>query len=156
MRRLLDPNNLMVSAATKRGAYIAALNIIHGQDIDAAQVQKGLQRIRERDTLRFVPWAPQSIQVALTRASPYVKSQHRVSGLMMANHTSIAQVFSRICSEYDKMYRVKANLNHFKNQGGLFADGLTEFDHSREIVAQLIDEYRECSKDSYCSIPVSN
>ncbi|MDP2439727.1 MAG: hypothetical protein Q8P67_28590, partial [archaeon] len=152
MRRLLDPNNLMVSALTKRGAYIAALNIIQGHDLDAAQVQKGLQRLRERDMLRFVPWAPSSVQVALARSSPYVRAQHRVSGLMMANHTSIAQVFTRICGEYDKMRRVKANLNHFKSQGGLFEDGWDEFDESRELVGQLIDEYRECAKDSYLSL----
>ncbi len=32
------------------------------------------------------------VQVALSRKSPYVKTAHKVSGLMMANHTSIATV----------------------------------------------------------------
>jgi hypothetical protein len=34
-----------------------------------------------------------SIQVALSRKSPYVETPHKVSGLMLANHTSIAQLF---------------------------------------------------------------
>ena len=35
----------------------------------------------------FVP-----IQVALSRKPPHIQSAHRVSGLMLANHTSIASV----------------------------------------------------------------
>lgn len=31
-------------------------------------------------------------QVALSRKSPYVETPHKVSGLMMANHTSIGHV----------------------------------------------------------------
>lgn len=33
-------------------------------------------------------------QVALSRKSPYVQTAHRVSGLMLANHTSISSVSS--------------------------------------------------------------
>lgn len=56
------------------------------------QVHKSLQRIRERKLANFIPWGPASIQVALSRRSPYLPSAHRVSGLMMANHTSISSV----------------------------------------------------------------
>ncbi|MFY7894756.1 MAG: hypothetical protein ACOVP8_00885, partial [Phycisphaerales bacterium] len=155
MRRLLDPSNLTVSASLlhqhkhKAGAFVAALNVIQGHDIDPAQIHKGLQCIRDMESVRFVPWAPPSIQVALARCSPYVKHHHRVSGLMLANHTAIAHVFAQICREYDKMRAKKANLNHFQKQGGLFADGLAEFDESRDLVATLIDEYRESATESY-------
>ena len=56
------------------------------------QVHKSLQRIRERKLAQFIPWGPASIQVALSRKSPYIPSAHRVSGLMLANHTSISGV----------------------------------------------------------------
>ena len=56
------------------------------------QVHKSLQRIRERKLAQFIPWGPASIQVALSRKSPYIQSAHRVSGLMLANHTSISTV----------------------------------------------------------------
>ena len=56
------------------------------------QVHKSLQRIRERKLATFIPWGPASLQVALSRRSPYVETPHRVSGLMLANHTSIAAV----------------------------------------------------------------
>lgn len=62
------------------------------------QVHKSLQRIRERKLANFIPWGPASIQVALSRKSPYLPSAHRVSGLMMANHTSISSVSSVLLS----------------------------------------------------------
>jgi tubulin gamma len=55
-------------------------------------VHKSLLRIRERRLAQFIPWGPASIQVALTKKSPYIQTSHRVSGLMLANHTSIASV----------------------------------------------------------------
>lgn len=60
--------------------------------VTSPQVHKSLQRIRERKLASFIPWGPASIQVALSRKSPYLPSAHRVSGLMMANHTSISSV----------------------------------------------------------------
>lgn len=49
-------------------------------------------RIRETQLATFIPWGPASIQVALTKRSPYVQTQHKVSGLMLANHTGIGSV----------------------------------------------------------------
>lgn len=50
-------------------------------------MHKSLQRIRERKLANFIEWGPASIQVALSRKSPYVQTANRVSGLMLANHT---------------------------------------------------------------------
>lgn len=60
--------------------------------MDPTQVHKSLQRIRERKLVQLIPWGPASIQVALSRKSPYVPTAHRVSGLMLANHTNISSV----------------------------------------------------------------
>lgn len=92
MRRLLQPKNRMVSTVPgKKSCYISILNVIQGE-VDPTDVHKSLLRIRERRLATFIPWGPASIQVALTKRSPYVSKSHRVSGLMLANHTSIATV----------------------------------------------------------------
>lgn len=95
MRRLLQPSNMMVSTNTNdksvNHCYISILNIIQGE-VDPTKVHKSLQTIRERKLAQFIPWGPTGIQVALSKKSPYIQTSHRVSGLMMANHTSISQV----------------------------------------------------------------
>lgn len=98
MRRLLQPSNMMVSTPlndrNSGHCYISILNIIQG-DVDPTQVHKSLQRIKERNLAQFVPWGPAGIEVALSKRSPYLQSAHRVSGLMLANHTSISSVSCR-------------------------------------------------------------
>jgi tubulin gamma len=149
MRRLLQTKNIMVSCATRkdRGCYISILDIIQGE-VDPTQVHKSLQRIRERQLCSFIPWGPASIQVALSRKSPYVKNPYRVSGLMLANHTSIRDLFLRICQQYDKMRKKGAYLENYRKVD-MFADDLTEFDESREIVQSLIEEYRASESKDY-------
>lgn len=96
MRRLLQPKNRMVSTIpAKKSCYLSILNVIQGE-VDPTDVHKSLLRIRERKLATFIPWGPASIQVALTKRSPYTPMSHRVSGLMLANHTSIATV--RFCN----------------------------------------------------------
>ena len=100
MRRLLQPKNRMVSTTpSKTACYISLLNVIQG-DVDPTDVHQSLLRIRERQLANFIPWGPASIQVALTRRSPYVTTNHRVSGLMLANHTSVASVGYRSCCAF--------------------------------------------------------
>jgi hypothetical protein len=149
MRRLLQTKNIMVSAPIRKGLYISILNIIQGE-VDPTQVHKSLQRIRERGLANFITWGPASIQVALSRKSPYLKTAHKVSGLMMANHTSIAVLFERIQRQFDKLYEKRAFLDNYKRQP-MFEDGFEEFDDSYDIVQGLVDEYKAAGTDDYVS-----
>ncbi|KAK4508361.1 hypothetical protein PRZ48_002099 [Zasmidium cellare] len=156
MRRLLQPKNQMVSTKpTKNSCYISILNIIMGE-ADPTDVHKSLLRIRERNLANFIPWGPASIQVALTRTSPYTqppyttRSPPRVSGLMLANHTGIASLFKRIVFQFDKLRKRNAFLEQYKKHEP-FRDGFGEFDESREVVMDLINEYEEAEKANYLS-----
>ncbi|KDQ13118.1 hypothetical protein BOTBODRAFT_33726 [Botryobasidium botryosum FD-172 SS1] len=150
MRRLLQPKNRMVSTVpSKTACYISILNIIQG-DVDPTDVHQSLLRIRERQLATFIPWGPASIQVALTRRSPYVASSHRVSGLMLANHTSVASIFRRTLDQYDRLRTRKAFLDGYKKEK-MFANGLEEFDDARGVVEELLNEYKACESPDYIS-----
>ncbi|KAJ1974540.1 gamma-tubulin [Dimargaris cristalligena] len=148
MRRLLQPKNRMVSiASSKRNCYISLFNIIQGE-ADPTEVHKSLLRIRERRLAQFIPWGPASIQVALTRKSPYIPTAHRVSGLMLSNHTSIASLFKRTIDQYDRLRKRNAFLDQFKREA-MFSEDLGEFDEAREVVQDLVNEYRACETPEY-------
>jgi tubulin gamma len=150
MRRLLQQKNRLVSAApTKSSCYISILNIIQG-DVDPNEVHQSLLRIRERQLAQFIPWGPASIQVALTRKSPYITASHRVSGLMLANHTSIASIFRRSIDQYDKLRKKNAFMEQYKKEK-MFENGLEEFDESRAVVDELYNEYKACETPEYIS-----
>jgi tubulin gamma len=128
--------------------YISILNIIQGE-VDPTQVHESLQRIRERKLVNFIEWGPASIQVALSKKSPYVQTAHRVSGLMLASHTSIRHLFSKCLSQYDKLRKKQAFLDNYR-KFPMFADNdLSEFDESRDIIESLVDEYKACESPDY-------
>jgi len=147
MRRLLQPKNVMVSCGTKQGVYLSILNIIQG-DVDPTDVHKSLQRIREKKIVKFIPWGPASIQVALSRRSPYIQQQHRVSGLMMANHSNISTLFKRMLHQYRALKKRNAYLEQF-TKFAMFEDNLREFDNSKETIQNLIEEYQAIAKPNY-------
>jgi tubulin gamma len=149
MRRLLQPKNHLASVPTRKGCYMSVLNIIQG-DVDPTDVHKSLQRIRERGLAEFIPWGPASVQVVLSRRSPYLETAHRVSGLMLASHTSIHTLFGRTLSQYDKLRKRKAFLEAYR-QEKIFDGKLDEFDASREVVVDLINEYKAAEKSDYMS-----
>ena len=152
MRRLTQPKNIMVSANTRSGSgcYISILNIIQGNHIDPTQIHKALQRIREKRHVEipFIPWGPASIQVALARKSPYLPNRHKVTGFMLANHTSMAELFERLLNQYDRIKSRNAFLDNYRREA-VFQDSLDEFDQSREVCQNLIDEYRACEQSDY-------
>lgn len=160
MRRLLQPKNLMVSSNSRakeydKSKYISILNIIQG-DVDPTQLHQSLMRIRERKLANFIEWGPASIQVALSRKSPYIKSGHRVSGLMLSNHTSIRHLFNRTLAQYEKLVKRSAFITnyteypmfHTTNNGKLESD-LSEFTDAEEVVRGVAQEYEACESADY-------
>ena len=123
MRRLLQPKNRMVSTqgASKNSCYISIMNIIQGE-VDPRDVHKSLLRIRERHLASFIPWGPASIQVALAKRSPYMPSTHRVSGLMLANHTGMASLFKRTVDQYDRLRNRSAFVEQYKREPAFSSD----------------------------------
>merc|ERR1712194_30422 len=109
--------------------------------VDPTQVHRSLQRIRERKLAKFIRWGPASIQVALSRQSPYIQQRNKVSGLMLANHTAIAGLFDRCIKQYDRLRSRNAFLENYR-QEPMFSESLDEFDVSREVVVSMSEEYK--------------
>lgn len=149
MRRLLQPKNRMVSiqGASKSSCYISILNLIQGE-VDPREVHKSLLRIRERDLANFIPWGPASIQVALTKKSPFAANTHRVSGLMLANHTGMGALLKRTVMQFDRLRNRNAFLEGYKKEA-MFRDNLDEFDDAKEVVVELMAEYKAAEKEDY-------
>ena len=70
------------------------------------------------------------------------------SGLMIANHTSIANLFERGMRQYDRLRKRGAFIkNYTENESFNFEEA--EFDDCRAVVKGLIDEYRASQRADY-------
>jgi tubulin gamma len=141
MRRLLQPKNRMITTKpSKTSCYVSLLNIIQG-DVDPTDIHKALLRIRERNLANFLPGGPASLQVSLSRRSPYLKeSSTRISGLMLANHTSVASVLSNSLAHMNKLLSRKAFVDQYRKHP-MFNDSLDEFTDAAYVVKDIIDNY---------------
>jgi tubulin gamma len=143
---LLQTKNVMVSTDPRNGVFTSILNIIQG-DVDPSEVHKALMKIRERkDEIKFIPWGPASLQVALAKKSPYVEAPHKVSGMMLANNTCVRVLFNRAVDEFERLRSRGAFLNQYKSTEGF---ELAEFDDSKEVVLRLAEEYEACERPDY-------
>lgn len=146
MRRLLQPRNQMISVNVRRGYYISLLDIIQGE-VDPTQIHNALERIRERKLAKFIPWGPGCLQVCPAQHSPYMTRQkHKITGLMLANHTSIHTIFGKLIEQYDTIRKRSAYLDGFLDKPGFETE---EFDAAREAAASLKDEYMMAETEDY-------
>ena len=67
---------------------------------------------------------------------------------MLANHTSIRNLFKIIIEGQKKMRRRGANLHTYK-EFSMFRDTLEEFDQAEESVLNLMEEYAAAEKPDY-------
>ena len=100
---------------------------------------------------QFIPWGPAGIHVSLSKKSPYIATNHKVSGLSLANHTSINELFKRTLEQYEKLRKRGAFVDQYKKQE-LFKDSLEEFDLAKESLQSLIAEYEACENADFPSV----
>jgi tubulin gamma len=67
---------------------------------------------------------------------------------MLANHTSMAELFDRLLKQFDRIRKRNAFLDNYRKEP-MFSDNLDEFEDSRETVQALVDEYRACESMDY-------
>ncbi|KAK8829540.1 tubulin gamma chain [Blastocystis sp. ATCC 50177/Nand II] len=146
-RRLLQYKNFMASATSRNGAFLSALHIIQG-DVDPAEVHSSMQTIANQNAPRFVPWGPNSVQVILAPRSPFVSAASRVTGLMMANHSCVGEIFSVIGRQFDTIFKRKAYLANYLNLP-LFNNDDSEFKECRELLGDVVKEYKEAESADY-------
>ena len=69
-------------------------------------------------------------------------------GLLLANHTCIAQLFAKTVTAYDRIRKRNAFMENYRREP-MFADNLDEFDDARDVVTDLRDEYAAAETDDY-------
>lgn len=74
---------------------------------------------------------------------------------MLANHTSMAELFDRLLSQYDRIRKRNAFLDNYRKEP-MFADNLDEFDSAREVVQSLVDEYKACERKDYVDFGIND
>lgn len=140
-RKLALPKSRLVGfEESETNCHLAALNLMQG--VEPGEVEKSLLRIKQRGLLRFAPWAPPIIQVAICNAK-----SNNVSGLLLGNTTGIARALSKISAQYDRLKQRNAFIDMYKREG---QEHLEEFHPARESLESLVLKYRAAELSTFC------
>lgn len=149
MNRLLDQNNFMVKIDNmSSGVYMSILNILQGE-IDPTEIHTALRQIHENKKLRFIPWGPASLQLAISRKSPYVEMANRVSGLMLANHTSIHKIFHKTLDDFEKLFKTCAYMDMYSKTVDDNVDIKAMLREAGDSVRNLKTEYINAESEKF-------
>lgn len=73
---------------------------------------------------------------------------HIITHTILYKKNHFVQLFDRALDQYDKLRKREAFLDQFKKEK-MFCDNLEEFDISRNVVQDVIDEYRAATREDY-------
>ncbi|CAI4230551.1 unnamed protein product [Auanema sp. JU1783] len=152
IRYLLKPTSMMVSTAhhsKSSHCMLAGLMLLQG-NIEGEALHSTFYT--ERSVVHNINRAPwddlNPLKIMYSPSSPYVKSQFKVSGLLLNNSTSIAPMFSKILAQFKKLRSKNAFIDRFTREEGFTADMM---DHSAEQVSELIELYHDIEQENFFS-----
>lgn len=70
----------------------------------------------------YPPWSGSRLGTAVCTPSPYITRENKVSGLLLANHTSISNLFDQISTQCQTLLQKKIHFHHFKDHQNAESD----------------------------------
>jgi len=133
--QMFDPRNMMVNADPRKGKYLTATAIFRGK-VPSKDVDTAMASVRDKNSPYFVEWIPNNINSSICSVAP---KGLEMSATFIANSTSIQSVFKRISMNFGQMYKRRAFLHWYLNEG---MEEL-EFSEAESNITDLIEEYQQ-------------
>lgn len=133
-QQMLDPQNMMAAANTRKGKYLTATCVFRGH-VSTKEVECYLSEARKRNSRNFVDWIPGNMTRAICDiAAPGQK----ITSTFLGNTTALQDVLKRIMEQYSSMFKRKAFLHWYEGEGM----DRNEFMDAEINVKDLIGEYQ--------------
>lgn len=134
-QQMFDPRNMMSACDPRNGRYLTASATFRGQ-ISTKEVDDQMIAVQNKNSDRFVDWIPNNIKSSVCDIAP---SGQKVSAAFVGNTTAIQDVFKRITAQFQAMFKRKAFLHWYINEG---MDEM-EFTEAESNLNDLINEYQQ-------------
>lgn len=134
-QQLFDSRNMMAEADPRNGRYLAAAAFFRG-NVSVKEVEDEMLKVQTKDASTFVDWIPNNVQSAVCSVPP---KDMEMSATFIGNSTSIQDLFKRIGNQFSLMFKKKAFLHWYINEG---MDEM-EFTEAESNMLDLVSEYQE-------------
>lgn len=134
-QQMFDSRNMMTACDPKYGRYLTVATIFRGK-VSMKQVDEQMTMIQSKNSAQFVEWIPYNVKTAVCDIPP---RGLKMSGVFIGNSTSIQEVFKRINEQFSSMFRRKAFVHWYTNEG---MDEM-EFTEAESNMNDLVAEYQQ-------------
>lgn len=135
IKQMFAPTNVMAACDPSHGRYLTAATVFRGR-VSMKEVEEEILLMQNKNTGLFVEWIPNNIKVASCDvALPGLP----LSSTFYANTTAIHEIFNRVYGQFVTMFRKKAFLHWYLNEGM----EILEFEEAGYNLCDLIGEYQQ-------------
>ena len=139
-QQLFDPRNSLSAADIRSGRYLTAAAVYRGT-ARPQEVDSSILKFTSPTGSHFVPFLPSTVSTSLCDV-PHTGLP--LSAVSIVNSTATSQVFARVQTQFSVMFRRKAFLHWYIEEGM----DETEFTEATCNVQDLISEYQQYQEDS--------
>jgi tubulin beta len=113
VREMFDPRNVMVSCNTSKGKYLTAACVFRG-NVSTKEVDEHILKIQKKNEGNFVSWIPSNVKTVVCDVPPVGVE---MSATFIGNTTSIQELFTKTYDDCKKMFKSKAYLHNYEDEG---------------------------------------
>lgn len=133
--QMFDAKNMMTACDPRHGRYLTAAAVYRGK-MSTKEVEDQIFKLQDKNQSYFVEWIPNNIKTAVCDIPP---RGLKMSATFIGNNTAIQDIFKRISEQFTVMFRRKAFLHWYTNEG---MDEM-EFTEAESNMNDLISEYQQ-------------
>lgn len=133
--QMIDSKNMMAACDPRRGKYLTASAVFRGK-MSQKEVDDQMLMIQNKHSPYFVDWIPNNIKSSHTDIPP---KGSKMAVTFIANNTAIQSLFKRVSDQFTAMFRRKAFLHSYTNEGM----EEMEFTEAESNMNDLISEYQQ-------------
>ncbi|CAL6004980.1 Alpha-tubulin [Hexamita inflata] len=123
-KAIFEPANVMFKCNLNTGKYIACSMVYRG-NVVPKDVEAACCYLKTKRTVQFIDWCPTEFKVGINLRAPeiFYKSPEsdiaRVqrSCMLIANHTSISDVWNIIATNFDILFAQRTFVHHYVHDG---------------------------------------
>jgi len=127
---------MMAASDTSLGKFLTASVMFRGPNVSTKDVDDQMLMVQQKLASQFVQWIPNNIKSSVCSV-PHVGLP--MSGTFIGNSTSIQELFRRVQKQFSAMFKRKAFLHWYTDEGM----EEMEFHEAESNVGDLVDEYEQ-------------